>query len=280
MARERWDSQGTTRDGKNSTHTQIFRLPSTHSTSGSAMTEFLTLIPSSVIVDGVTLDHVVKNVTPLGAGYWVGEASYKHKASDEAEDQNDRLAETDDLEISLEMTSESATITVAKELINTYPTNNQNAADIPTVGLVIGFDGEEVQGCDILVPSGSFTITKVFDATSITNAWIKARANKRCKTNSDTFYGYDPGELLFTGFTMSYRNSGDAPVAFSFQQRENQTGITIGTSSSIAKKGHEYLFTKMTPTTDDADKAQVSKPEYVTIHRVYDTTTFADILNP
>ena len=274
MTRERATSRATTRDGKNSTHQRTYRLLTQTNDSLAAMTELLAALPNEVIVDGITLDQIAPTIEPLGAGWWSGEGTFRHKASANAESQNENLAEIDDTEISLNFGTETIHITEALEQTK----YNVGATTAPDVEKTIGDLGDDITGVDILAPAGDFTITKVFDGSVTTDAWIRERANKRCHTNSDPFFGYEVGELLFVRFALLIRNSGDTTVTYSFSQRQNETSLDVAGATGVDKKAHDYLWVRYEKEEDTTAKRMVSKAEGVYVAQVYPETTFTDLL--
>ena len=244
MAREKVNSRITTSNGKNSTHQRSYRVETQGATSAQAITAILAASPTSVIADGVTLNQRVPSVQYVGNGYWVGTVSYRHEASKQAESQNQNLDEVGKVEVTLDLGTESKHISEGRDSTK-YATN-----DGPAIGNVpeldaIGLEDNQVQGCDILSPSGNLQITKVFDNATVFGAnWVQDRADLRCHTNNASFYGFDAGSLLFVRMSFTIRNNGDVPVTFQFQHRANLNEQTAVSVSAVDKKGHQYLWTR------------------------------------
>ena len=280
QARELQTSRKTVRNGKNSTHSREYRLETQTTSSYSAMLELIKSVPASVTVsqnDGsfIELTHVIPTVTPLGAGYWKGNIEYSHKAGSTAESQNENLAEIGDEEISISFGTETVHITEALYGQTKYAKASETP---PEVGNTIGDTGESVEGVDIMTPAGNITVNRIYESEKITEGWIKTRASKRCKVNSDTFLTFPPGELLFVQMDMNIRNSGDVSVSFSFSQRQNESNITVAGVPNVNKNGHQYMWVRYQKTEDDEAKRVVTEAEGVYVADVYESTDFNSIL--
>jgi hypothetical protein len=121
----------------------------------------------------------------------------------------------------------------------------------------IGWDGEKLNGVDLVSPS--LTWTEVYDVPSsyVTNAYIKQLAAFTGTKNDAAFRSFAAGEVLFLGANGSHdwdTVAGDSPwrLQYKFEARPNQgnTGDAIPSSKSIIggipvnKKGHDYLWVR------------------------------------
>ncbi len=243
MAREKVSSRITTSNGKNSTHQRSYRVETQGATSAQAITAILAASPTSVIADGVTLNQRVPSVQYVGNGYWVGTVSYRHEASKQAESQNQNIDEVGKVEVTLDLGTESKHITEGLDSTAYETTDGPPLSEIADFS-AIGVEGTQVQGCDILSPSGNLQITKVFDNATVFGAnWVQDRADLRCHTNNATFYGFEAGSLLYVRMSFTIRNNGDVPVTFQFQHRANLNEPTGVSDGNVDKKGHQYLWT-------------------------------------
>ncbi len=244
MAREKVNSRITTSNGKNSTHQRSYRVETQGATSAQAITAIMAASPTSVIADGVTLNQRVPSVQYIGNGYWVGTVSYRHEASKQAEDQNQNIDEVGKVEVTLDLGTESKHITEGIDSTKYETNDGPFLANVPDID-AIGLEDNQIQGCDILSPSGNLQITKVFDNATVFGAnWVQDRADLRCHTNNATFYGFDAGSLLFVRMSFTIRNNGDVPVTFQFQHRANLNEPTAVSDGNVNKKGHQFLWTR------------------------------------
>jgi hypothetical protein len=151
---------------------------------------------------------------------------------------------------------------------------------------VIGFDGQNVNGVDILVPQLSWQENYEIPASYFVPDYIKKVSKATGTTNNATFRGFNRGEVLFLGCSGSQEwdeVKGPGPWALSYKfsispnAGANQTlpALTIGEIVNIEKKGHEYLNTYYE---DDVRDNKIWKvPKIVWVHQVYPESDFADL---
>jgi hypothetical protein len=96
------------------------------------------------------------------------------------------------------------------------------------------------------------------------------------KVNDDTFKGLAAGECLFLGASGTLRDSGeDWEITYSFAASPNRTGITVGSITSIAKKGWEYLWVEYGEAT--SNNRLIKVPVSVHVEQVYESGDFAGL---
>ncbi len=146
-------------------------------------------------------------------------------------------------------------------------------------------DGE-VEGVEIVVPQLSLTLTQKFAGATITLPWLRSLVLATGCTNSDTWFGFEPGEVLFLGPTgqqplhfMSDGNVtlGDRDVSFRFAVSPNLTGLTFGDITGVAKSGHDYLWVKYAQKKDSTGKAMTKAPIGVYVSQVYRRIAFSGL---
>ncbi len=277
MAREKVGSRVTTSNGKNSTHQRSYRVETQGATSAQAITAIMAASPTSVIADGVTLNQRVPSVQYIGNGYWTGTVSYRHEASRNAEAQNQNIDEVGKIEITLDLGTESKHITEGRDSY-VIVTNDGPTQPVKLDG--IGVQDGNINGCDILSPSGNLQVTKVFDnATVFGGTWVQDRADLRCTTNDATFYGFEAGSLLFVRMSFTIRNSGDVPVTFQFQHRANTNEKTAVSVLPVDKKGHQYLWTQYETQKDTTGSDDIITKKAVSQHvnTVYAESDFSTL---
>jgi len=160
-------------------------------------------------------------------------------------------------------------ITHSKAQRNKYGTG---APDTRAIG---SHDGQ-VDGCDIIIPALKLTWTFRHALGAVPLSRIKQLAGFTGYTNNDTWMTFDANELLFLGCTGSMGSDTETDIAYNFAASQNVTGLTIGSISSIAKKGHDYLDVIWKDAVDTG--ADVKQAKYVYAHRVYDETAFATLM--
>ena len=166
-------------------------------------------------------------------------------------------------------------ITQARQHVASYARGSDSLPDLEGA---IGYDGHDVQGCDITVPVYNFSETHYLEAESVTDAYKATLFSLTGKTNNASFKGFQAGEVLFLGASGTQRQGDNAwEITFRFAASPNVTNLTIGGSSGIAKKGWEYLWVQYEDAKDDTAKAILKRPRYVFVERVYDAGNFAGL---
>jgi hypothetical protein len=148
------------------------------------------------------------------------------------------------------------------------------------LGGAIGYDGQSVQGVDIVVPVFSFSETHIFNVAKITQSYKLRVFQKTGCVNSDAFRGFAPGEVLFQGATGN--RQGDDPsdpweINYRFSSSLNRVNLRVGDITGITKRGWDYLWVQYEDAEDADKKILVKKPCAVYVEQVYYETDFATL---
>lgn len=151
---------------------------------------------------------------------------------------------------------------------------------------VIGFDGENINGVDIVVPQLSWTENYEVPHSYVKAEYIKKVSQATGTTNDGEFRGFKAGEVLFLGCSGSQewdKDKGEGPWSLSYKfavspnagSGETLAPLQVGDITGIEKKGHEYLHTYYE---DDVRDNKIWKvPKIVWVHKVYRDSNFADL---
>lgn len=174
---------------------------------------------------------------------------------------------------------QSVNIKTSKATSHKYSTMTGGAPDHKGS---VNVNGEgEVGGVDLDFPTYTWTETHIVPDSTVTSAYkgaVYAVANSPVCNAS--FKGFAAGEVKFMGMEGSQRGKGgDWELNFKFSASPNFTSLTVGTLTSIIKKGWEYLwvFYDESVVTLGSDKARAVTPRDVYVERVYDTSDFATL---
>lgn len=162
-------------------------------------------------------------------------------------------------------------------------TGNDPAPDLKSA---IGYDGSKVNGVEVYVPNGAFTITAYYEPTLVTPQLMREFGRKTPRTNSDVWLGFQPGEVIYYGTegqgdipTVAGQRVSPIALRHYFDASENRTNIdplfTNGTpQASINAKGWEYLWYRHR----EVETTGVVLPEarWAYVERLYDDMHFAD----
>lgn len=144
-------------------------------------------------------------------------------------------------------------------------------------GAIAVQSGGEPQGTDIVIPALKLTATYRWPKNTVTTTYVNALASLSGCVNSAAVDVYAAGELLFLGASGEITPGLPTEIVYEFAASANATGLTIGGISSIAKKGHEYLWVLWEDDEDTTAKRLVKKPLCVYVERVYTEASFATL---
>jgi hypothetical protein len=145
----------------------------------------------------------------------------------------------------------------------------------PSFEDLIGVNGDEVAGADIVAPVFSFSETHVLPAASVTAGYKLALFAATGTTNNATWKGFAAGEVLFLGASGTSRGDLAWQINYRFLAAKNQSGLSIGAITGISKKGHEYLWVKFD--NGISQDRWVKKIDAVIVNKVYQDHDFANI---
>jgi len=199
---------------------------------------------------------------PLGNGLWNVTANYGTK----------KLSTLGEVVTSFDTTGGTRHITQSLQTISKHCVTGT----APDFQGAIGVDGDKVNGCEIPGPGTfKFQITKSWPVSSFSQANIVALAANTFKTNSDIFYDFAVGTLLFLGASGSIRGIKDWEVTYHFAFSENVTNMTIGAMTGIDKKGWEYVWTLYRKSEDQ--NTRVVRPYAAYVERVCEAAAFGTL---
>ncbi len=100
--------------------------------------------------------------------------------------------------------------------------------------------------------------------------------------NSAPFRGFQAGEVLFMGASGTRRGvdvDDRWEITYKFAASPNQSGMSVGSISSIQKRGWDYLWVRYEKQEkgSGADKVVVMYPVNVTVDQVYDYNNLAPL---
>lgn len=172
-------------------------------------------------------------------------------------------------------------ITNSLAVINTYTASGFTAMDFKgAIGVEFSAGGSQtrVRGLDIFTPILDYTYTTQFANDVVTDSYIDTIFALTGQVNNATFKGRPAGSVLFKGARGSRKGQDRWEIGFEFAYSENKTGLTIGDITGIDKKGWEYLDILYMPAASRVNGLDVSVPQQVTIHKVYETGNFKNLL--
>lgn len=163
-------------------------------------------------------------------------------------------------------------ITHSRETIASYPlaTYTTGAPYKGTIGVT--HDNRDVQGCEIVIPVAKLWCRYTHPQGTVTLDHFDSLAAITGRVNSTLLFGrYQPGEALFLGAEGEDGTNTDATLIYHFGISKNETGLSFGAITNVAKKGWEYIWVKYTRSTFNTGikDMPVRLPELVSVERVY-----------
>lgn len=200
-----------------------------------AMSELKTTAPLSY--NG--LNVVAYNLSPLGYGTWQGTARYGTAVGIAAANAEyvgvtwETGTETEHRTIALDAPPEERRW-VARD--GTGALRGNNPSVYPTFLGAVGWDGEKLNGYDVVVPRLVFAVTRRFMRTEWTNDFFRLVTTKAGRVNSGAFWCWDAGELLYLGCSGSRKYGGEinqvADVEGVFSNFDGVLGVTRDSSDN------------------------------------------------
>lgn len=248
------DSPKSQSAGMNSSKTRTFEIYATSDAAAYALMKGYA--PAFDVVDSIplTATPVYKldsiRSTNGGVNVYKGTVEYKHAGRDEQTAAQNELIEPGREKVTCNFTGSSTSVTTALS-------QTKYGADARDVGKAVNvqYNGE-VEGHDINVRTGAFTVSTVLESTLVTNQWLKERFDQIWTINQADFRSWPAGCVALTGMDMRQRADGDWEVDYSFaiQPPEEITelgGVQLG--QTVTKEGFQYSWVMFRPK-EAADK--------------------------
>ena len=142
----------------------------------------------------------------------------------------------------------------------------------------IGFDGHNVNGVDITVPVYQFSETHYLLPANIGLSYKLGLMATTGTVNLAPFRGFAAGEVLFLGASGTRKGFTDTDlweISFKFAAQKNQTNLSVGAISGIAKLGWDYLWVQYGADVDTTAQVLIKRPIAVYIEKVYPDGDFS-----
>ncbi len=127
--------------------------------------------------------------------------------------------------------------------------NTSYGTSPPAMSDYINYDGQTINGVDVVIPQLQLQIRKRKPGAQITLPYINTIVSLTGTTNNASFLGFAAGELLFLGAEGQQVSDGDTEVTFSFSAQPNVASATYAGVTVTDKKGHEYVWSYFKPKT-------------------------------
>lgn len=177
--------------------------------------------------------------TPMGTLYWNSiqlHESYYAQLYELSVTYSPFKKETGTYMVRVEHAAGTAKATAGKWLA-TYPTGSRPGTD-SNKGVI--FNGQEVTGVDVPFNQTRIVLSYRHPKMFLNHAYLRAIGKLVGHPNNDTFLGYDPGEIAYTGGNAT-ESECEASAEYSFEVSRNETGFEVGGITIAAKTGFDVI---------------------------------------
>jgi hypothetical protein len=188
--------------------------------------------------------------------------------------QDEKEKEDQEFDFSFDFAATNAKMTHSYETIGKYAPDGQTAPDF---GGAIGVTDNEVEGCDVIVPTAAFSEKWWFKQETVESGYKRTLLKLIGKQNKGTFRGWAPGEVLFSGASGSLNANLLWEISFKFLVSENVEDLEIDSITIPSKRGWDYVWTRYRPTLDAQAKVLVKKAISAYVERVYKEGDFDEL---
>ncbi len=163
-------------------------------------------------------------------------------------------------------------LTQSLETMVSYPD------DAPDYGGAIGYDGENVNGVDVVQPVMNFSETHYFKPSRVTTSFKRTIARLTGTVNSDSFRGYSAGEVLFLGASGTRRGTSSKSlweITYRFSVSLTKENFDVGDLTISRKSGWDYLWVRYSDKPEDGEV--LKKPSATYVEKVYERESFGSL---
>ena len=153
-----------------------------------------------------------------------------------------------------------------------YPGTSSGSPDFDGA---IEFDGQNVNGVDVVIPQYQWSETHIKSAASISDSYKQTVAGLTGKVNNASFKGFAAGSVLFLGASGTRTGTEKWSVTYKFAYSPNQSNLSVGAITGITKQGWQYLWVLWE---DQAGTDQILKAtKAVYVHTIYESGDFSQL---
>jgi len=164
-------------------------------------------------------------------------------------------------------------ITQSHETVGSWARPGETAPDFKGA---IGVTSDSVQGVDVPVPAREWTEAYMVADALVTEAYKDLLESLTYCVNTETFEGFDAGQVRFEGATLETQGyvavEGVATpywqLTLAYKATPNRTYVTIGDIDGISKEGWDYLWVRYEDQVDESGKEVIKIPKAVYVDRV------------
>ena len=193
---------------------------------------------------------------------------------------------TDEFTYSFDTSSESQRMTNSLATLSSHAPPGQTP---PNHRGAIGVNNGNIEGCDVIVPTLTFSMTRTRNGI-ITMPFIQMLHAMTGKINGSSFLGFLPGEVLFEGASGSQKITepktptaeGNLPlfdVTYKFRLSYSASHLDVGDIQVAFKRGWDYFWVQYVENMDNDSQTLVQRPVAAYVEQVYRHADFNVLLD-
>jgi len=233
-----------------------------------AIAALMGFAPQTRLLNGVLLDSRTLSLDLESHRIWRGKVNWKKSNGSEQK----QPLEEGQSSFQFETTASQQHITHSLATVSQNVASGGTPVDFKKA---INYDGKEVAGADIYVPSYSFSETHCFGPAFVTQAYKAKLFRLTGRTNNNNFRFFQPGEVLFLGASGTQRGDEKWEITFKFACSENFNNLSIGNISGINKKGWQLVWVYYNEAVES--EVLLKKPQQVNVEDVYREGNYGDL---
>lgn len=142
---------------------------------------------------------------------------------------------------------------------------------------IIGWDGEKLEGTEIVIPQYTWEETHYFNYLAMTAAYRRVLFTLTSTINNKKFRGLHAQEVLFLGASGSVKGLENWEITFKFAaspraKKEDGTMFRLGDVLNIEKEGWDHLWIRYHDVI--IENRKIPQPQHVVIQQVYGIANF------
>lgn len=226
-----------------------------------AETALLGTAPSKLTIDGRVYYLDDWNIVRIAESGWEGGAYYVRDTGRDVEE--DPMA-------GISASTGGGTQHVTQSLETVASVARAGTAP-PDYGGAIGVNESDGSVAGVGIGVGALRVTKTLPevpAERVTTAYLKKLTVYSYTVNSDSFLGFEPGEVLFEGATLTRRSEKSWEIGYNFAMLPNAADIDVGGILVPQKRGWDYMWSRYVERKEE-NKTVAKRPAAVYVERVY-----------
>lgn len=182
--------------------------------------------------------------THVGGGVWECSVRYDNQGSSDVSQASSTAASENSDSVQWDNQAQMYNLKVSKETIKKYGPSGVLEANLPNYQKAIGWDGENVQGVDIARGAFTFQLTRKMTDDEVDEDFMRLLSRKSFHVNSDAFWIWQAGEVLFLGAQGS--RTGGGVIAEEGDDDDILSGYDDVTGISATNSNNGKIYIKVT----------------------------------